>query len=106
MKSTEEDIDKPDFHDLGIFTEKIQTADSPSHQQHSPESANFLQPKYVPTRSQRTLEMTKNEESEYFGGNSPNIISTKMTVDVCVEFERRNNLYKSKIDDTRTNNGL
>ena len=101
MKSTEEE---PDFHDLGIFTEKIQTADSPTHQQ-SPESANFLQPKYMPTRSQRSLEMTKKEESDYFG-NSPNRISAKITVDVCVEFERQNNLYKSKIDDTRTNNGL
>ena len=101
MKSTEEE---PDFHDLGIFTEKIITADSPPHQ-HSPESANFLQPKYVPTRSQRSLEMTKKEESDYFG-NSPNRISAKITVDVCVEFERQNNLYKSKIDDTRTNNGL
>ena len=123
-KSSEEDIHKPDFHDLDLFSEKIQNAESSSqqhqqlqqHQQSLDSADNYLKPKYMPTkslemtkhkptRSLRSLEMTKKEESEFFC--SPNRISAKITVDVTVEFERQNNLFQSKIDDTRpTNNGL
>ena len=105
--STEEDIDKAGCDDLEIFAEKIEThrQQEEEHDQGSNSSknsnSNFHRQIRIPT-NRGVVETSQKEEDEFF---NPNRVSAKITVDVTVEFEREN-VYTSKVDEVRPQNGL